>query len=95
MRLAGIQASARFEPGASVLVTLPERYVLLGSLLVHGLPLLGLLLGGLVGAGITGTDGGTVAGAVLVTVAIYLLTPALRVRVERATLGKLQLRALQ
>lgn len=81
--------------GAEVLVALPERYVLLGALLLHGLPWAALLVGALLGAYAVPGDAGAVAGAVLAAAAAVVLTPALRRRVERATLERLSLRPVR
>jgi positive regulator of sigma E activity len=77
--------------GADVLVALPERYVLVSALLLHGLPWAALLVGGALGAYAVPGDVGAIAGAVLACAAAVLLTPALRRRVEKATLERLSL----
>jgi positive regulator of sigma E activity len=81
--------------GADVLVALPERYVLISALLLHGLPWAALLLGSALGAYAIPGDGGAIAGAVLAAAAALLLTPALRRRVERTTLERLRLQPLR
>ncbi|HEX6997082.1 MAG TPA: SoxR reducing system RseC family protein [Gammaproteobacteria bacterium] len=50
--------------GDRVRVSMPHRYLLLAALLLHGLPLAGLLGGAVAGLAATGGDGGAVAGAV-------------------------------
>jgi positive regulator of sigma E activity len=81
--------------GAQVLVALPERYVLLGALLLHGLPWAALLAGAALGAYAVPGDVGAVAGAVLAAAVAGVSTPALRRRVERATLERLSLRPVR
>jgi positive regulator of sigma E activity len=78
--------------GADVLVALPERYVLLSALLLHGLPWGALLVGAALGAYAVPGDVGAVVGSVLAAAAAIFSTPALRRRVERATLARLSLR---
>jgi positive regulator of sigma E activity len=78
-----------------VLVTLPERYVLLSALLLHGLPWAALLGGAALGAYAIPGDKGAIAGAVVAAAAAVLLTPALRRRLERATLERLRLQPLR
>lgn len=79
--------------GTQVVVALPDRYLLLGSLLVHGLPLAALLAGALGGAAITGTDVGAAVGAVTGIAAALLLVPRLRARLERNTLRRVEIHA--
>jgi positive regulator of sigma E activity len=81
--------------GADVLVALPERYVLLSALLLHGLPWAALLVGAALGAYAIPGDLGAIGGAMLAAAAAVLLTPALRRRVERATLERLSLLPLR
>jgi positive regulator of sigma E activity len=81
--------------GTDVLVALPERYVLLSALLLHGLPWGALLAGAALGAYAVPGDLGAIAGAVLAAAGAVLLTPALRRRVERATLERLSLEPLR
>ena len=73
------------QAGDHVDVSLPERYVLLGTLLVHGLPLAALLGGALAGVATTGTDAGCLAGAVTAIVLTAAATPRLRRRIEALT----------
>jgi positive regulator of sigma E activity len=81
--------------GAHVLVALPERYVLLCALLLHGLPWGALLVGAALGAYVVPGDLGAIAGAALAAAAAIALTPVLRRRIERATLEKLILQPLR
>lgn len=82
----------RFAVGERVIVAVPERYLLLVSLLVYGAPLAGLLGGALVGLAALGSDLGAAAGAVAGAASVLLAAPALRSRFERATLRRIQLR---
>jgi sigma-E factor negative regulatory protein RseC len=85
-------ATARpLAPGDRVLVTVPDRYLLLVSLLVYGLPLAGLLGGALAGLAALGSDLGAAAGAAAGAASVLLAGPALRSRFERATLRRMQL----
>jgi len=86
-----LRAAGSWGVGAQVLVALPERFVLLSALLLHGLPWAALLLGTALGAYLVPGDIGAIAGAVLAAAAAVLSTPALRRRVERATLERLSL----
>jgi positive regulator of sigma E activity len=79
--------------GENVVVALPDRYLLLASLLVHGLPLAGLLAGALCAFAASGSDLGAAAGAAGGPVLAALATPALRSRLERGTLRRVELRA--
>jgi positive regulator of sigma E activity len=72
--------------GDEVVVSLPERYVLLGTLLVHGLPLAALLGGALIGVAAFGNDLGCVAGALSALGLTVAATPRLRHRIETMTL---------
>jgi sigma-E factor negative regulatory protein RseC len=78
--------------GERVVIALPDRYLLLASLLVHGLPLAGLLGGALCGVAAFGSDLGAAAGAAGGAVSAVLAAPALRSRLERGTLRRVQLR---
>ena len=89
---------ARFDTPASVavgdrvVVALPDRYLMLGSLLVYGWPLAALLGGAAVGAAASGTDLGSAAGAVLGVIGAVLSAPLLRQCAERTTLRHLSVR---
>ena len=75
--------------GATVAVTLPDRYLLLGAVLVYGVPLVALLAGAAVTAAVFESDLAAAAGAVLTLFAGLLVASSLRRRVERATLQHL------
>jgi sigma-E factor negative regulatory protein RseC len=79
--------------GDSVVVAVPDRYLLLASMLVYGLPLAGLLGGALAGLAALGSDLGAAVGAAVGIASAVLVAPALRSRVERGTLSRMQLRA--
>jgi positive regulator of sigma E activity len=83
---ATLATDLRLAPGERVVVALPERYVLLAALLVHGLPLAALLAGAVAGYAATGTDLGAGAGAAAGVSLAVLGTPRLRKRVEHGTL---------
>jgi positive regulator of sigma E activity len=86
-----LPSAARLEAGTPVLILLPERYLLLSALLLHGLPWAALLLGGAVGSFASGTDLGAVLGAVLAAAISIIMTPRLRRRLERATMERFSL----
>jgi positive regulator of sigma E activity len=90
-----LKTDATWSVGADVLVALPERFVLLSALLLHGLPWAALLVGAALGAYAIQGDAGAIAGAVLAAAAAIALTPALRRRVEKATLERLNLVSLR
>jgi sigma-E factor negative regulatory protein RseC len=77
--------------GESVVVAVPDRYLLLVSLLVYGLPLAGLLGGALLGLAAVGSDLAAAAGAAAGAVSVLLAAPAFRSRFERATLQRMRL----
>jgi positive regulator of sigma E activity len=87
-----LRASGTLSVGASVAVSLPERYVLLGAALVYGLPL-GALLGGAAAAtALFGSDFSAAAGAASGLLGSLVVSAPLRRRLERATLRRLAVR---
>jgi positive regulator of sigma E activity len=78
--------------GDSVLVALPERYVLVGAILLHGLPWAALLAGAVAGFVATGTDTGSVLGALGAVALALLAARRLRGRIERMTMRCLSVR---
>lgn len=76
-------------PGASVLVRLPQRYVLFTSLVLYGVPLAGVLGGALLGFAVSGTDLGCLLGALGGLGSSVALTPGWRRRLESATARRL------
>jgi sigma-E factor negative regulatory protein RseC len=83
-------ASRAFAVGDRVVLTLPERYVLLASLLLYGLPLAALVLGAAVGGAFSGSDAGAALGAAAAVAVSLLAAPRLRRRLERRTLERLE-----
>jgi positive regulator of sigma E activity len=75
--------SLPFAVGDRVSVSLPERYVVAGAAVAHGLPLASLLVGALAGFAVTGTDVGSVIGAAVALAIAFAATPILRRRTER------------
>jgi positive regulator of sigma E activity len=86
-----LPSAERLEAGTPVLILLPERYLLLSALLLHGLPWAALLLGGAAGSLASGTDLGALAGAVLAAAFSIIMTPRLRRRLEHATMERFSL----
>ena len=84
-------SAQRFAIGDAVVVRLPDRYLLLGSLLLYGLPLVALVCGAASGAAAFGSDLGAALGAVAAIGAVWLATPRLRRRLEERTLRHLEL----
>jgi positive regulator of sigma E activity len=91
-RLANVDGLA---PGTEVTVALHERWVLLASLLLHGIPLLAILLGSALGSLLVGGDAGTFAGAAVAVLVVIAAFGRLRRRLERATLARLEIRPRQ
>jgi positive regulator of sigma E activity len=91
-RLDGLKAPGPLAPGTAVSVSLPERFVLAGSLLLHGLPLAALLAGAATGTALAGGDLGAFAGAALALLAVVAVFGRLRRWLERATLAHLVVR---
>jgi positive regulator of sigma E activity len=87
-----LPASGSIPVGAAVTVTLPDRYLLAGALLLYGLPLAALLAGAVAGAAVLGSDLAAAAGAALSLLAALLTSAPLRARLERATLRHLAVR---
>lgn len=85
-------AGPRVAPGQRVLVGLPQRYVLLTSLLMYGVPLAGLLGGAALGFASTGTDLGVLLGALAMFALSLASTLRLRRRLEAATVRHLVVR---
>src|SRR5690606_29856239 len=83
-----LRSSVALEAGTPVRVTLPADRVMSGALLLHGLPLAALLAGGAGGAALTGSDAGTLLGALSGLAAAVLATGELRRRAEDSTLAR-------
>lgn len=89
-----LAASGSIPVGETVAVTLPDRYLLLGAMLVYGVPLAALLAGAAAAAAWFESDLAVAAGAALALGVGALVAAALRRRVERATLRHLAVRRL-
>jgi positive regulator of sigma E activity len=87
-----LAASTSIPVGATVAVTLPDRYLLLGAALVYGVPLAALLMGAVAAAAWFESDLAVAAGAALTLFAGVLVASSLRRRLERATLQHLAVR---
>src|SRR5690606_35870581 len=86
-----LHANVVVSPGTRVRVTLPADRVLRSALLLHGGPLAALLAGAAAGAALTGSDVGTLGGALLGLAGAVLGTRELRRRAEEATLARAEL----
>jgi sigma-E factor negative regulatory protein RseC len=78
--------------GNAATVSLPDRYLLKGALLVYGLPLAALLAGAALGSAFGRSDLGAALGALGALVGAGAAVLPLRRRLERATLAHLVLR---
>jgi positive regulator of sigma E activity len=87
-----LAADGAIPVGAAVAVTLPDRYLLAGALLLYGLPLAALLAGAVAGTAALGSDLAAAAGAALGLLAALLASGPVRARLERATLRHLAVR---
>jgi sigma-E factor negative regulatory protein RseC len=87
-----LAADTAFPVGAAVTVMLPDRYLLLGTLLVYGVPLAALLAGGVLGSVLFGSDLGAAAGGAAALALALLVAPILRRRIEATTLRNLCVR---
>lgn len=88
-----LPANGALPVGAAVVVTLPDRYVLAGAVLLYGLPLAGLLAGGAVAASVFGSDLAAAGGACVALIGALWAASPLRRRLERATLRRLAVSA--
>ena len=89
-----LAASGTIPIGATVAVTLPDRYVVAAAVLVYGWPLAALLAGGALAGATFGTDLAAAAGAAAALLAALLAASPLRRRLERATLRRLAVSAV-
>lgn len=92
---ARIPAGVGLPAGTPVLLSLPQRYVLLGSLVLHGLPWAALLLGAVGGVRVLDGDFGAALGAAAGIGLAVLLTPRLRRRIERDAMRHFELTVLE
>jgi len=81
------------QPGMEIVISVPQKYVLLSAMLLHGLPWAALLSGALLGAMLTESDFGALLGAVAAVGLSILLTPGLRRRLEQVTMQHFELRS--
>jgi positive regulator of sigma E activity len=81
-----LAARTALAEGDLVVVALPPRYLLLGALFVHGLPLAALLGGALVGLALGASDFAAVLGAAAGLGLALAAAPPLRRRLEAVTL---------
>jgi positive regulator of sigma E activity len=84
-----LAASGTIPIGATVAVTLPERYLLVAAALVYGLPLGALLVGGGIAAAVFASDLAAAAGAAAALLVALVAASPLRRRIERSTLRRL------
>jgi len=90
-RIERLQTGEAFEPGTEVTLELSERRVLLASMLLHGVPLVAILVGAAVGAAVTATDLGTLAGAAAGLALALAGGRRLGRRLEQSTLSRLRI----
>jgi positive regulator of sigma E activity len=84
-----LAAAGPIPVGTTVVVTLPERYLLAGATVVYVLPLGALLAGAATAAAIFGSDWAAAAGGAAALLLALLAAAPLRRRLERATLRHL------
>ena len=89
-----LAANGTIPVGATVAVTLPDRYVLAAAALVYGWPLGALLAGGAAAAAVFGSDLAAAIGAAAALVAALLAALPLRRRLERAAVRRLAVSAV-
>ena len=79
--------------GEHVDVAVPDHYLLLGTIFVHGLPLVAQLIGALVGAGLGGSDASAALGSLAGLGVALAAAPRFRRELERQTLRRVRLAA--
>ncbi len=84
-----LAATGSIPVGTAVVVTLPERYLLAGAMVIYVLPLGALLAGSAVAAAIFASDWAAAAGGAAALLVALLAASPLRRRLERATLRHL------
>lgn len=89
-----LAASPGIPIGATVAVTLPDRYLLLGAMLVYGVPLGALLAGAAAAAAWFESDLAIAGGAAAALLSALGLASLLRRRLEGATLQNLAVRRI-
>jgi positive regulator of sigma E activity len=90
MHLRELPVDSRFAPGAAVSVSIPAEPMLYGALAIYGIPLASILVGAAAGAAVTGSDLGTLAGALLALAVVMTGFRLVRPRLERALLKSLR-----
>jgi positive regulator of sigma E activity len=89
-----LEATGAIEVGSTVVVTLPERYLLAGATVLYAVPLGALLAGAATSAAIFGSDWAAAVGGVAAMLLALLAASPLRRRLERATLRRLAVQRL-
>jgi positive regulator of sigma E activity len=84
-----LAATGSMPVGTSVIVTLPDRYLLAGATVVYVLPLGALLGGAAIAAAAFGSDWAAALGGAAALLLAALAASPLRRRLERATLRHL------
>jgi positive regulator of sigma E activity len=84
---------SHFSAGEAVVVALPERLLMAGVLLLHGLPLGALLLGAAAGFAAGGSDLATGAGAIAGIALAWPTAAGLRRWLERQVVAEVSVRA--
>jgi positive regulator of sigma E activity len=84
-----LPATSSIPVGTTVVVTLPDRYLLAGATVVYVLPLGALLAGAATAAAIFGSDWAAAAGGAVALLLALLAASPLRRWLERATLRHL------
>jgi positive regulator of sigma E activity len=79
-------------PGMQVTISLPAGQILSSALLLHGLPLAGLLGGAVAGFASTGSDLGCLLGGVVGTLLALVAGAGPKRRVEQAALERVAIR---
>ena len=89
MRLDRIAVDSELKPGSAVSVAIPAEPLLFGALATYGIPLVSILVGAAAGAAMSGTDVGTLAGALIALGLVIAGFRLFRPRLERAVLASL------
>jgi positive regulator of sigma E activity len=92
VRLQALRVDCALAPGTEVSVAIPDRQVQNSALAIYGIPLGSILLGAAVGAAVSGSDLGTLAGALLALALVVAGFGWFRLRLERSLLASLIVR---
>ena len=84
-----LTATGSIPVGTTVVVTLPDRYLLAGATVVYVLPLGALLAGAAIAAAAFGSDWAAALGGAAALLLALLAASPLRRRLERATMRHL------